>query len=232
MSTVFATCVVFCRFLASLVDWKLSRNRNIYLEPLRGALGVFFSEEFRGREPVAGGGLRGAMPRYTTSQTYTDGNTQIVALPEGEGASNNGSSGALVPVVGAGSGAIVEYKGGEGAIKPLDDEDLEVKLRRISEQVPVRISNTSGSSAGSGSGDFHQVCSGVKPQCLYFRVLGFRFFSLLFSDFFQLVHVRTAEKERKWKSQVLPNDFIILDEFEGLGFTCLFRNICSNPRIH
>ena len=36
-------------------------------------------------------------------------------------------------------------------------KDLEVKLRRISEQVPVRISNTSGSSAGSGSGDFHQV---------------------------------------------------------------------------
>lgn len=96
------------------------------------------------------------MPRYTTSQTYTDGNTQIVALPEGESASlNHGSngSGTLVP---AAVGAIVEYKGGESAIKPLDDEDLEVKLRRISEQVPVRISNTSGSSAGSGSGDFHQ----------------------------------------------------------------------------
>ncbi|CAD6211601.1 unnamed protein product [Miscanthus lutarioriparius] len=37
-----------------------------------------------------------------------------------------------------------------------DEEDLEVKLRRIMENVPVRVSNTSGSSAGSGSGDFHQ----------------------------------------------------------------------------
>uniref|UniRef100_A0A0A9GL30 PRKR-interacting protein 1 n=1 Tax=Arundo donax TaxID=35708 RepID=A0A0A9GL30_ARUDO len=37
-----------------------------------------------------------------------------------------------------------------------DKEDLEVKLRRIMENVPVRVSNTSGSSAGSGSGDFHQ----------------------------------------------------------------------------
>ncbi|KAI3972161.1 hypothetical protein MKW92_051193 [Papaver armeniacum] len=34
--------------------------------------------------------------------------------------------------------------------------DIEIKLRRILEQVPVRVSNTSGSSAGSGSGDFHQ----------------------------------------------------------------------------
>jgi len=38
-----------------------------------------------------------------------------------------------------------------------EEEDLEVKLRRILEDVPVRVSNTSGSSAGSGSGDFHQV---------------------------------------------------------------------------
>ncbi|CAI9781036.1 unnamed protein product [Fraxinus pennsylvanica] len=37
-----------------------------------------------------------------------------------------------------------------------EDEDLEVKLRRINECVPVRVNNTSGSSAGSGSGDFHQ----------------------------------------------------------------------------
>lgn len=101
-----------------------------------------------------------AMPRYTTSQTYTDGNTQVVALPEAEGGSAGVGNG-LGPLIvtsgaGAGNGAIVEYKGGEGAIKPLDDEDLEVKLRRISEQVPVRVSNTSGSSAGSGSGDFHQ----------------------------------------------------------------------------
>ncbi|KAK2664990.1 hypothetical protein Ddye_003564 [Dipteronia dyeriana] len=37
-----------------------------------------------------------------------------------------------------------------------EEEDLEIKLRRIMENVPVRVSNTSGSSAGSGSGDFHQ----------------------------------------------------------------------------
>lgn len=83
------------------------------------------------------------MPRYTTSQTYTEGNTQIVALPES--GSNNSQ--------------IVEFKGEVAPTDRKDDEDLEEKLRRISDQVPVRISNTSGSSAGSGSGDFHQVCT-------------------------------------------------------------------------
>ncbi|KAG1327156.1 PRKR-interacting protein 1 [Cocos nucifera] len=57
--------------------------------------------------------------------------------------------------VGAGDGAIVEYGKG-GAVLREEEEDLEVKLRRIMENVPVRVSNTSGSSAGSGSGDFHQ----------------------------------------------------------------------------
>ncbi|XP_076951326.1 uncharacterized protein LOC143624632 [Bidens hawaiensis] len=37
-----------------------------------------------------------------------------------------------------------------------EEEDIEVKLRRIIDCVPVRVNNTSGSSAGSGSGDFHQ----------------------------------------------------------------------------
>ncbi|KAL2324225.1 hypothetical protein Fmac_023283 [Flemingia macrophylla] len=51
------------------------------------------------------------------------------------------------------SNAIVEYS--PVAFKE-EEEDLEVKLRRIIDNVPVRVSNTSGSSAGSGSGDFHQ----------------------------------------------------------------------------
>ncbi|KAK9690941.1 hypothetical protein RND81_09G165100 [Saponaria officinalis] len=57
------------------------------------------------------------------------------------------------PPGGASSTALVEYT------RPLfreEEEDLEVKLRRILDNVPVRVSNTSGSSAGSGSGDFHQ----------------------------------------------------------------------------
>ncbi|CAI9108270.1 OLC1v1007839C1 [Oldenlandia corymbosa var. corymbosa] len=52
------------------------------------------------------------------------------------------------------SNALVEYNPSTANV--LEDEDLEIKLRRILEGVPVRVSNTSGSSAGSGSGDFHQ----------------------------------------------------------------------------
>ncbi|KAK4749949.1 hypothetical protein SAY87_027398 [Trapa incisa] len=55
---------------------------------------------------------------------------------------------------GGGSNAIVQYTAPALAE---EEEELEIKLRRIIENVPVRVNNTSGSSAGSGSSDFHQM---------------------------------------------------------------------------
>ncbi|OIW20764.1 hypothetical protein TanjilG_21986 [Lupinus angustifolius] len=51
------------------------------------------------------------------------------------------------------SNAIVEFT---APVFNEEEEDLEIKIRSIIDNVPVRVSNTSGNSEGSGSGDFHQ----------------------------------------------------------------------------
>lgn len=63
---------------------------------------------------------------------------------------------------------VVEYQK-SGPLLREDEEDLEVKLRRIIENVLVSGSATPPGSAGSGSGDFHQVRS--ESQVLTVEIL-------------------------------------------------------------
>lgn len=96
----------------------------------------------------SGGVKRGAMERdlqmvVAASDPPVNKTNALPPLPLSATATSTPSS----------SNALVEYT---PAGPNLEEEDLEVKLRRIIENVPVRVSNTSGSSAGSGSGDFHQ----------------------------------------------------------------------------
>ncbi|KAE9447139.1 hypothetical protein C3L33_20948, partial [Rhododendron williamsianum] len=69
-----------------------------------------------------------------------DGDMRLVAVPEKQTL-------ALPPrPPAAGSNALVEYT---PPVPNPEEEDLEVKLRRINEHVPLRVNNTSGSSAVS-----------------------------------------------------------------------------------
>ncbi|EES15636.1 hypothetical protein BDA96_08G031700 [Sorghum bicolor] len=85
------------------------------------------------------------------SALNSDSNMQqlVPIAPPGEASCGGDSGKELVVVDPAG-------KSSGGVKLREDEEELEVKLRRIMENAPVRVSNTSGSSAGSGSGDFHQ----------------------------------------------------------------------------
>jgi len=61
---------------------------------------------------------------------------------------------------------IVEFDDG---VAP-EDEEYAAKLARISESVPLRITDASGSTAGSGSGDFHQVRKPTEAALARIRV--------------------------------------------------------------
>ena len=96
----------------------------------------------------------------TMSDPGKDGNMQQLVPMAPPARVSGGELVAKASVADSGKQLALVEGGGKssGGVKLREDEeDLEVKLRRIMENVPVRVSNTSGSSAGSGSGDFHQV---------------------------------------------------------------------------
>ncbi|KAK9049199.1 hypothetical protein SSX86_031834, partial [Deinandra increscens subsp. villosa] len=87
--------------------------------------------------------------RPSAAATFASGDLQIVSI------SSDKSAISAVPPrhPNNSSTALVEYT---PPVPNQEEEDLEVKLRLIIDLVPVRVNDTSGSSAGSGSGDFHQ----------------------------------------------------------------------------
>ncbi|KAK3283235.1 hypothetical protein CYMTET_9056 [Cymbomonas tetramitiformis] len=69
------------------------------------------------------------MSKYTTLQSFSEMNSQIVPMPE-------------VPT--------------EEPKSSVDNATLEEKLNWITDKVPLKEGNIMGSQAGAGSGDFHQ----------------------------------------------------------------------------